>query len=86
MVLDQLQQNINDEKIERKKTILEPSKDYSPKMMEIPETIEEHKIYEEDDNDEDYYPPERLGLPALKPAASISVWKILKDMIGKDMT
>lgn len=26
------------------------------------------------------------GLPALKQSANISVWKVLKDMIGKDMT
>jgi hypothetical protein len=38
------------------------------------------------DDDENYQPPQRPGLPALKQITNISVWKILKDMIGKDMT
>lgn len=29
---------------------------------------------------------QRKGLPALKQATNISVWKILKDMIGKDLS
>lgn len=35
---------------------------------------------------EEYYPPERSSLPAFKQMTGISVWKIFKDMIGKDMT
>jgi len=38
------------------------------------------------DDSDDYYPRDRPGLPALKQMTNISVWKILKDMIGKDMT
>jgi len=45
--------------------------------------LEEDKEY---NDDEDYYPPTRLGLPSLKQMTNISVWKVLKDMIGKDMT
>jgi len=43
--------------------------------------------YEEDkDEIDDYYPLAWSGLPSLKQMTNISVWKILKDMIGKDMT
>lgn len=38
------------------------------------------------EDEEDYYPPVRNSLPAFKQMTGISVWKILKDMIGKDMT
>lgn len=56
--------------------------------MTIHKPIEEIKEEREEEKEipEDYYPPEWKSLPALKPNTNISVWKILKDMIGKDMT
>lgn len=44
-------------------------------------------LLQKDDDDNEMDPPERFVLPYFKdPKVKISIWTILKDSIGKDIT